>query len=86
MLGKLRAFVGEISLIVGVCFSIWWKLDAKIRAVEKELSDTKLHMAESYISKAGHRETTDQILRAIEGLSSRIDSLFTTRRSRGSQE
>lgn len=82
----LSWFIGAVSLTVSVCFGIWWKLDAKIRTVEKELADTKLHMAESYISKAGYRETTDQILRAIEGLGGRIDSLFTARRSRGSSE
>ncbi|WP_246755155.1 MULTISPECIES: hypothetical protein [Rhizobium] len=97
----LSWLVGAISLVVGVCFGIWWKLDAKIRAVEKEaadetdavrkeLADTKIHMAEHYISKAGHRETTDQILRAIEGLGGRIDSLFQSipaaRRPRNSQD
>jgi hypothetical protein len=94
---NLTWFVGVLAVVVAACFGIWWKLDAKIKAVEeeaaeeaaanaKELANHKIHVAETYISKAGHRETTDQILRAIEGLGGRIDSLFTARRSRGSSE
>ncbi|ASW06324.1 hypothetical protein CKA34_10800 [Rhizobium sp. 11515TR] len=82
-----------IGGLIGTAFVVWRffksevdKVETKVAATTKELADYKTHVAETYISKAGHRETTDQILRAIEGLGGRIDSLFTARRSRGSSE
>jgi hypothetical protein len=94
---NLWVAIGAVGTIVATCLGLWWKLETRIKSVEKEAADDaeanarelaahKIHVAETYISKAGHRETTDQILRAIEGLGGRIDSLFTGRRSRGSQE
>ncbi len=49
----------------------------------QELSDHKLHVAETYVSKAGHRESTEQIMAAlnnvktaVDGTNQRIDRLF----------
>ncbi|MDI6027039.1 hypothetical protein QBK99_12645 [Corticibacterium sp. UT-5YL-CI-8] len=39
----------------------------------QELSDHKLHVAETYISKAGHRESTDQVMEAISAVKTAID-------------
>ena len=41
----------------------------------QELADHKLHTAETYVTKAGMQEQTAQIMRAIEGVGNRIDSL-----------
>lgn len=56
----------------------------------EELKDYKTHVAETYISKAGHRETTEQIMGAIgsvktavEGTNQRIDRLFDDRSRSG---
>ncbi len=90
---NLWMVAGGIVTIIVTAFAVWKffraeveKVETKVAATSKELADYKTHVAETYISKAGHRETTDQILRAIEGLGGRIDSLFTARRTRGSQE
>jgi hypothetical protein len=90
---NLYTAVVAIIGLIGTAFVVWRffraeveKVEMKAAATAKELAEHKIHVAETYISKAGHRETTDQILRAIEGLGGRIDSLFTGRRSRGSQE
>ncbi|MFU0503671.1 hypothetical protein [Pseudaminobacter sp. NGMCC 1.201702] len=55
----------------------------------EELSSYKTHVAETYISKAGHRETTDQIMAAlngvktaVDGTNQRIDRLFDDRPER----
>ena len=55
----------------------------------EELSSYKTHVAETYISKAGHRETTDQIMSAlngvkaaVDGTNQRIDRLFDERPER----
>ena len=56
----------------------------------EELQNYKTHVAETYISKAGHRETTEQIMGAIssvkaavEGTNQRIDRLFDDRPRKG---
>ncbi|MCS0462933.1 hypothetical protein [Rhizobium favelukesii] len=35
----------------------------------------KLHTAEHYVSKAGLRETTDQIMEAISGVKAAVDNM-----------
>lgn len=41
----------------------------------QELSEHKLHVSETYATKAGMQEQTAQLLRAIEGVGNRIDGL-----------
>ncbi|WP_414123965.1 hypothetical protein [Rhizobium sp. BR 317] len=40
-----------------------------------ELAEHKLHTAETYITKQGLRETTDQIMGAISGVKTAIDNM-----------
>jgi hypothetical protein len=40
-----------------------------------ELAAHKLHVAEHYVSKAGHRESTEQIMEAISGVKSAVDAM-----------
>lgn len=53
----------------------------------EELATYKTHVAETYISKAGHRETTDQIMGAIKelggdvrGIRQRMDTFLDNER------
>lgn len=55
----------------------------------EELSSYKTYVAEHYISKAGHRETMDQVMAglngvktAVDGTNQRIDRLFDARPQR----
>jgi hypothetical protein len=48
---------------------------AQAALARQELADHKLHTAETYVTKAGMQEQTAQIMRAIEGVGNRIDSL-----------
>ncbi|MEK1891965.1 MAG: hypothetical protein AAAB20_01475 [Rhizobium sp.] len=41
----------------------------------EELALHKLHTAEHYVSKAGLRETTDQIMEAISGVKAAVDNM-----------
>lgn len=45
------------------------------RSAKDELAAHKLHTAESYITKAGMRETTEQIMDAIGSLGAQITSM-----------
>jgi len=40
-----------------------------------ELAAHKLHVAETYITKAGMRETTEQIMEAIHGVKQAVDHM-----------
>ena len=41
----------------------------------QELAEHKLHVSETYVTKAGMQEQTSQILRSIESVGNRIDGL-----------
>lgn len=41
----------------------------------EELAQHKTHVAETYATKAGMQEQTTQLLRAIEGIGNRIESM-----------
>jgi uncharacterized protein YpmB len=43
--------------------------------VQAQLSEHKLHVAEAYITKAGLRETTAQIIEAVNGVKTDVHSL-----------
>ncbi|MDW9500279.1 hypothetical protein CN198_19020 [Sinorhizobium meliloti] len=67
--------VGFFVGLFGAIFGVWKYVDGKIGAVRDELAAHKLHVAESYVTKAGMQEQTAQIMRAIEGVGSRIDAI-----------
>lgn len=46
-------------------------------AARAELAEHKLHVSETYVTKAGMSEQTGQIMKAIEGVGMRIDGLGT---------
>ena len=41
----------------------------------EELAAQKLHVAEHYVSKAGLKETTEQIMEAISGVKAAVDNM-----------
>lgn len=79
---EIMAVVGFGMAVFGTIFGIWKYLDGKLtsarRDTEKvatELAAHKLHVAEAYVSKAGLRETTDQIMEAISGVKAAVDNM-----------
>lgn len=73
---------GFFLTVSGAGWAIWWRIETKVgtasakadKAVE-ELAAHKLHVAETYATKAGMQEQTTQIMRAIESVGNRIDGL-----------
>lgn len=41
--------------------------------VQANLAEHRLHVAETYVSKAGHRESTEQVMDAIHAVKTAID-------------
>jgi hypothetical protein len=76
------AYIGPIVTLLGFVLGVWWKVEGKITAASEkaekasaDLAEHKLHVAETYVTKAGMQEQTGQIMRAIEGVGNRIDGL-----------
>ncbi|CDM59913.1 hypothetical protein [Rhizobium favelukesii] len=68
--------------VAGSGWAIWWRIEGKvaenrkdIEKVAETLASHKLHVAEQYVSKAGLRETTDQIMEAISGVKAAVDNM-----------
>ncbi len=66
--------------VLGALSGIWWRVEGKISAakeraekVSDDLAAHKLHVAESYATKAGLSEQTSQIMKAIDSVSVKID-------------
>ena len=75
---QLAFFIALLSVVAGV----WWRIEGKVRVAEDkagkvaaDLADHKLHIAETYITKAGMRETTEQIMDAIHGVKQAVDHM-----------
>lgn len=79
---ELMAVVGFGMAVFATLFGIWRYLDGKLTAgrvetekVSSALAKHQLHVAETYVTKAGMQEQTGQIMRAIEGVGGRIDGV-----------
>ena len=73
-IGLLEMFYLLACVAAGVA-GIYWKWGSAIGKVADDLSAHKLHVAETYTTKAGMQEQTSQIMRAIESVGSRIDGV-----------
>ncbi|THK38098.1 hypothetical protein EHS39_11440 [Ensifer sp. MPMI2T] len=63
-----------VSIFVAI-FGVGKYVAGAIGSVRDELARHKLHVAESYVTKAGMQEQTSQIMKAIESVGNRIDGL-----------
>ncbi len=69
-------FLGVVVLVVGTLFGFWWRIDARFRAAEKELSAFKVSVAQQYASVDHLKEVEVRLTTAIDNLTSRIDRLI----------
>lgn len=77
---EIMAVVGFGILVAGVVSGAFWRMWGLIKeaggkgeTAQRELLDHKLHVAETYVTKAGMSEQTAQIMKAIDGVGSKID-------------
>ena len=76
------AYIGPIVALLGFVLSVWWKVEGNIDSAKKKAEEVelalaahKLHTAETYITKQGLRETTDQIMGAISGVKTAVENM-----------
>jgi hypothetical protein len=62
-----------LAFVAGAVGSAYWRWGAALGKVRDDLAAQKLHVAENYVSKAGHREATMQIMDAISAVKLSID-------------
>jgi len=72
--------VGIALAIFGALAGAFWRLWAMIEksgqkgeTASRELAAHKLHVAETYVTKAGMSEQTSQIMKAIDSVSTKLD-------------
>lgn len=87
---ELMSAVLFLLAVVGAIAAFWWRVEGKVRGADDkadraldDLAAHKLHVAETYITKAGMREVKEEIMGAIhdvkgsiEHLGGRIDGMY----------
>lgn len=64
--GRINSSRGEVTVKADAATAL-------AALARQELADHRLHVAETYISKAGHRESTEQVMEAIGAVKTAID-------------
>lgn len=75
MSSEIMGAVLFLLAVGGAIGGMYWKWGAAIGKVRDDLAAHKLHVAEQYITKAGMRETTEQIMDAIHGVKQAVDHM-----------
>jgi len=70
---ELMTVVGFMLTIFGAIGGFWFKLNGGIERNRSDLAAHKLHVAETYVTKAGMSEQTAQIMKAIDNVGAKID-------------
>lgn len=73
---ELGIVLAIASLVVGGFWRLWGLIEKagdEGQKAQKDLSDHKLHVAETYVTKAGMSEQTSQIMKAIDSVGIKID-------------
>lgn len=72
--------VAFIILVFGAVSGVWWRVEGKVKGAEDkasaagaELAAHRLHVAETYVTKAGLSEQTSQIMKALDSVGAKID-------------
>lgn len=71
--GEIMGAVGFMVMLFGAIGGFWYRLHGGIEKNRSDLADHKLHVAETYVTKAGLSEQTSQIMKAIDGVGSKVD-------------
>ena len=69
--------LSSLLIMGGMIVGVWYRLQSQISANrahhEKQLAAYKLHVAETYTTKANMSEQTAQIMKAIDNVVTKID-------------
>ncbi len=68
----VAAFLVVLTFVSGV----WWRVEGMIRKNTDDLAAHKLHTAETYVTKVGLTEQTNQLIKAIDAVKTNSDASF----------
>lgn len=80
------AAIGFLVMLIGAIGSVYWKFGGAVGKVRDDLSAHKLHVAETYATKAGTSEQMlalgdavkavgDRVERGLDGVNKRFDGM-----------
>lgn len=67
--------ISAVIVVFSVVSGVWWRVEGMIRKNTDDLAAHKLEVAQTYVTKVGLTEQTNQLIKAIDGVSSKIDHL-----------
>lgn len=67
--------ISAVIVVFGVVSGVWWRVEGMIRKNTDDLAAHRLHVSEKYVTKEGLTEQTNQLIKAIDGVSSKIDHM-----------
>lgn len=70
---EIMAAVGFMIMVFGAIGRFWFQLNNGLEKGRSDLAAHKLHVAETYVTKAGMSEQTAQIMKAIDNVGTKID-------------
>lgn len=78
--GEIMGAIGFGVMVFGAISAAFWRMWGLIKEAgdkgdkaQRDLAAHRLHVAESYVTKAGMQEQTAQIMRSIEAVGDKID-------------
>ncbi|HQF30758.1 MAG TPA: hypothetical protein PLJ34_04855 [Hyphomicrobiales bacterium] len=67
--------VYTIGAVVSVVAGVWWRIDGRIKGVERALSEYKLQVAKEYASVDHLKDVEQRLVNAVRDVSSEIHLL-----------
>ena len=74
--------IGFAVMVLGALWGIWRTVDSKIQSAEDKAASVgssldahKLHVAETYLTKAGLREQMEPLFDAVKGVSGQVQTM-----------
>ena len=64
--------VVAVVVVLGFVASLWWVIDSKVNKQRDDLAAHKLHVAETYMSKASGGVAIDRNTEAVEAMSTAL--------------
>jgi uncharacterized membrane protein YqgA involved in biofilm formation len=68
-------FVATVSVIVGVVFGVWWRIESRIKQVEAQVSSLRIEMIKDYASVSHLKEVEGRLIGALDRLTDEVSKL-----------
>lgn len=73
MSSELMAAIGFLVMLIGAVGSVYWQFGGEVGKVRDDLAAHKLHVSETYATKAGMTEQMAALTRTVHDVGERMD-------------